>query len=78
MVKGHNLLPLGDTLAMTRCTHWLAQVMERLFHDLGSVLRLAAVTLQALLGFAVAAPSSFGVFFGDSCGCGHRVLRCAV
>ena len=45
MVKGHTLLPLGDTLAMTRCTHWLAQVIEGLLQDRGDVRRLEAAAL---------------------------------
>jgi hypothetical protein len=45
--------------------------MESLFQDLGSVLRLAAVTLQALLGFEVTTLSGFGMFFGVSLTGGH-------
>ncbi len=53
------------------------EVIEGLLQDLGGVLRLAAVTLQALLGFEVATLSGFGVFFGVSCAGGHgKLLYC--
>jgi hypothetical protein len=44
-----------------------AQVMERLLHDRSGVLRLATVTLKALLGFEAATLAVFGVFFCVSC-----------
>ena len=47
--------------------------MERLFHDLGGMLRLTAVTDEALLGFEVATLSGFGVSFLIGCGPGHAV-----
>jgi hypothetical protein len=34
----------------------------------GSLLRLAAVTCEALLRFEAVTPSNFGVFFDVSCG----------
>ena len=37
--------------------------MERLLQELGGVLRLAAVTLLALLRFKTATLSGFGLFF---------------
>jgi hypothetical protein len=37
--------------------------MERLFQDLGGMLRLAAVTGEALLSVAMATLSDFGLFF---------------
>jgi len=37
--------------------------MERLLQGLCGLLRLTAVTLQALLGFQVATLSGFGMFF---------------
>jgi hypothetical protein len=55
-----------------------AQVQERLFQDLGRVLRLAAITCEALLCGAVATLSGFYVFFDGSCDEGHGVLLCAV
>jgi hypothetical protein len=54
------------------------QVIERLLEGLGSVLRLAAVTCEALLCLQVAPVSGFGMFFGASFGWGHGVLQCAV
>ena len=45
--------------------------MERLLQGLRGLLRLTAVTLQALLGFQVATLSGFGMFFGVSCAGGH-------
>src|SRR4029450_2280611 len=50
------------------------QVSEGLLKDFSGVLRLAAVTLQALLGFEVATLSSFRVLFGVSFAWGHGVL----
>ena len=50
------------------------QVIEGLLEGLGGVLRLAAITCEALLRFAVAALSGFGVFFGVSLAWGHGVL----
>jgi hypothetical protein len=43
-----------------------AQVMERLLERFGGLLRLVAVTLEALLGFEVATLSGFAVFFDVS------------
>ena len=40
--------------------------MERLLQDLGGLLRLAAITFEALLGFEIATLSGFGLFFGVS------------
>jgi hypothetical protein len=54
------------------------QVIERLLEGLSSVLRLTAVTCEALLYLLAAPVSGFGMFFGASCGCGHRVLQWAV
>ncbi|MGH8071769.1 MAG: hypothetical protein ACRERE_42350 [Candidatus Entotheonellia bacterium] len=51
-----------------------AQVLQSPLQGLGGLLRLAAVTLQALLGFEVATLSSFGVFFGVSCAWSHGAL----
>src|SRR5262249_22584907 len=51
-----------------------AQVMERLFQELGGVLRLVAVTLLALLRCESTALSGFGVFFCPSFGWGHEAL----
>ena len=51
--------------------------MERLLQGLGGVLRLAAVTLQALLCFAVTTLAGFGVFLSRIVACGHgALLRC--
>jgi hypothetical protein len=44
------------------------QAIEGLLEGLGGVLRLAAVSREALLGFEVATPSGFGVFFCVSFG----------
>ena len=55
-----------------------AQVMERLFQDLGGMLRLAAITFQTLLRCATATLSGFCVFFGVSCAEGHGLLLCCV
>src|SRR5262249_49219040 len=51
-----------------------AQVMERLFHDRGSVLRLAAITCETLLRCAATALSGFAVAFLIGFGTSHRVL----
>src|SRR4029434_6858551 len=48
--------------------------MEALLERLGGLLRLTAVTLQALLGFQVATLAGFGVFFGVSFAADHGVL----
>jgi hypothetical protein len=53
---------------------WEAQVLESLFHDLGGVLRLAAITCEALLRCAAATLSGFRVVFGVSCAGGHGAL----
>ena len=42
------------------------------------MLRLAAITCEALLGLQAAPVSGFRMFFGASCGWGHGVLRCSV
>jgi hypothetical protein len=55
-----------------------AQVLQSLLYDLGSVLRLAAITLKALLGFEVATLFGFRVFFDVSCSGGYGVLLGAV
>ena len=47
------------------------QVIEGLLEGLGGVLRLAAVSLEALVRFAITAPSGFGVFLCISCAWGH-------
>lgn len=52
--------------------------MERLLQRLGGLLRLAAITCEALLCLQAAPVSGFGMFFGASFGWGHGVLRCAV
>ena len=51
--------------------------MERLLQDLGGVLRLTAITGEALLRLAIMPPSGFGVSFDGSCGEGHGVLLCS-
>jgi hypothetical protein len=43
-----------------------AQVMERLFQDLGGMLRLAAITFQTLLRCATATLFGFDLLFGIS------------
>src|SRR5262249_62069037 len=48
--------------------------MEILLQDLGGVLRLAAITLQTLLGFELAALSGFGLAFLIGFGTSHGVL----
>jgi hypothetical protein len=48
-----------------------AQGMESLLQGLGGLLCLAAVTLEALLGFEVATLSGFRVFFCISFGWRH-------
>ena len=48
--------------------------MEGLLQDLRGMLRLAAITLKALLGFEVATLSGFRMFFDISCGGGHTAL----
>ena len=50
------------------------QGIEGLQESLGSVLRLAAVTFEALLRCAITAASGFGVLFGVSFVWGHGVL----
>ena len=54
------------------------QVIEGLLEDLGSVLRLAAVSREALVRCAITAPSGFGVFFRRSFAWGHGALLCSV
>src|SRR5262249_16845607 len=51
-----------------------AQILESLLQDLGSVLRLAAVTLKALLCFEAATLPGFRVCFDRSWGGGHGAL----
>jgi hypothetical protein len=54
------------------------QVIEGLLEGLDGVLRLAAVAREALVRFAITAPSSFGALFGVSCGGEHgEILRSA-
>src|SRR5262245_53498398 len=48
--------------------------MERLLQGLRGLLRLTAVTLQALLGFQVATLAGFGVLFGISFAADHGIL----
>jgi hypothetical protein len=48
--------------------------MERLFHDLGRMLRLAAIMCEALLCCAAATLSGFRLFFGLLCALGHGVF----
>ncbi len=55
-----------------------AQVLQSVLEGLSGLLRLASVTLQALLRLQAAPVSGFGMFFGASFGWGHIVLRCAV
>jgi hypothetical protein len=52
--------------------------MERLFHDRGGVLRLAAVACEAFSSGAATALSGFRVLFDGSCGKGHGVLLSSV
>jgi hypothetical protein len=54
------------------------QVIEGLLEGLGGVLRLAAVTREALLRCAITAAAGFGVGFGISFVWGHDVLLCFV
>ena len=52
--------------------------MEGVLQDLRGVLRLAAITYEALLCCAATTLSGFYVFFDGSCDEGHGVLLCAV
>ena len=52
--------------------------MEGLLQNPGGVLRLAAITCEALLRCAAAALSGFGVFLRGSFAWGHYVLLCFV
>jgi hypothetical protein len=52
--------------------------MERLFQDLGGVLRLAAIPCEALLRCAAVTLSGFRVFFDVSCGEGHSAFPVSV
>jgi hypothetical protein len=54
------------------------QVIEGVLKSFSGLLRLAAITLKALLGFEVATLSGFRVFFDVSCSGGHGVLLGAV
>jgi hypothetical protein len=45
-----------------------AQVLERLFHNLGGVLRLAAISCEALVRFETTMPSGFSEFLCTSFG----------
>jgi hypothetical protein len=54
------------------------QGIEGLVEGLGGVLRLAAVSREALLCFEAATVSGFRVFCDVSCGEGHGVLLDAV
>ena len=55
-----------------------AQGTEGLLQGLGGLLRLEAVTLEALSGMKAAALSGFGMFFRASCAGGHGVRLCSV
>jgi hypothetical protein len=50
------------------------QIMQSLFEGLDGMLRLAAITCEALLRCAAATLSGFRVFFDVSCSGGHSVL----
>ena len=50
--------------------------MEGLLQGLGGLLRLAAITCEALLRFTITASSGFGVWCGIPFVWGHRVLLC--
>ena len=50
------------------------QVIEGPLEGLSGVLRLAAITFEALVHFAITAPSGFGVFLCVSCAWGHGAL----
>ena len=54
------------------------QGIEGLLKGLGGVLRLAAVTLQALLRLKTATLSGFGLFFRVSLRGRHSALLCVV
>jgi hypothetical protein len=54
------------------------QALKGLLEGLSSLLCLAAITCEALLGLQAAPVSGFDMFFGTSFGWGHRVLRCSV
>jgi hypothetical protein len=54
------------------------QVIEGLLEGLGGLLRLAAVSCEALVRMAITAPSAFGMFFCASFGWGHGELLCIV
>ena len=52
--------------------------MESLLQDLGGVLRLAAITCEALVCFEAAACAGCRVLLGVSCAWGHGALLCSV
>ena len=52
--------------------------MESLLQDLGGVLRLAAITCEALLRCAITTSSGFGVLCGISFVWGHGALLASV
>src|SRR5713226_2010786 len=54
------------------------QVIEGLLEGLCGVLRLAAVSIEALVRCAITAPSGFDMFFCASFGWGHGELLCIV
>src|SRR5713101_3781675 len=55
-----------------------AQVIEGLLEGLSGVLRLTAVSREALVRCAITAPSGFDMFFCASFGWGHGELLCTV
>jgi hypothetical protein len=57
---------------------WKAPVLEGLLQGRGGLLRLVAVTGEALLGFGAVALSGFRVFFEVSCGGGPGALLASV
>jgi hypothetical protein len=53
---------------------WQTQVIEGLLQDLGGLLRLSVVALEAFSGGTAAALSGFRLFFGLLCALGHGVF----
>jgi hypothetical protein len=61
-------LTLQTPFDLGREVCWKPQGIEGLLEGLSGVLRLAAVTREALVRFAITAPSGFGVLLCASCG----------
>ena len=53
-------------------------MLQSLLGGLSDLLRLPAITCEALLNFEATTPSGFRAFFEVSCGAGHGALQASV